>query len=220
MKEYKGLMVPETLSEIVDPKHTLVLVQDSQNDFLHEKGYLRSRGLAKDASRLYGPMNAILSEARKRGVHVLYSSYTNYADGTSLNLPQLTAALCSSKDGTVSQPVVEDTWGWQVVDEVKPQKGERIIKKYRNDVFIGTNLELFLRNLEVRAIVHIGISIPNGILTTAWHAYNLGFYPVLPRDAAGAAIQSDEAEGWKVLERCATITTTHEIIGTWSARSE
>ncbi len=216
MKKFLGREIPETLQEIIDPRNTIVLVQDSQNDFLHKDGYLRKQGLAQDASRLYGPMNVLLKEARNRRIRVLYSSFTNYADLSNYNNPQITRGSKQMLEPE-KQWVVDGAWGWQVIDEVKPQAGERIVKKLRNDAFVGTELDLILKSMGATSIIHIGISIPNGILTTAWHAFNLGYYPVIPQDAAGAAIQSDEAEGWKLLKRCATITTTDEIIKAWKS---
>jgi nicotinamidase-related amidase len=214
MIEFQGRQIPESLEETVKPEHTVVMVQDSQNDFLHKDGLFRKQGIAQDASRLFEPMANFLNEARAKKVWVLYSVFTNYADYSNLNDPQIRRGYPNSLDSS-KHPVVEDTWGWQIVDEVKPQKGERIIRKNRNDTFIGTNLELILRSSGIKTIIHIGISIPNGILTSAWHAFNIGFFPVIPQDAAGAAIQSDEAEGWKLLRRCATITTTKEILEAW-----
>ncbi len=216
MKELLGRKVPETLEEIVNPEHTVVFVQDMQNDFLHKDGLYLRRGLAQDASRIFQPLASFLGEARRRTIRVMYCVYTNYPDYSNYSDPGIMRA---SPDivNDASHGVVEGTWGWQIIDEVKPQDGERVIKKNRNDAFIGTNLELILRSSGVRTIIHVGIAIPNGILTTAWHAYNLGFYPVIPRDAAGAAVQALEPEGWKLLGRCSTITTTEEIVKAWGS---
>lgn len=216
MIDFLGRKVPQTLQEIAAPQHTIVLVQDSQNDFLHKEGLYRKMGVAEDASRLFSPMQYILNEARKRGVRVMYSVFTNHADGSSYTDPQITKGYPNILDPS-KRGVVENTWGWQIFDDVKPIEDERVIKKHRNDTFIGTDLELILRSCGIKTIVHIGISVPNGILTSAWHAFNIGFYPVVPKDAAGAAFQWDEEAGWKVIPRCATITTTKEIVAAWDA---
>ncbi len=216
MIDFLGRKIPQTLDEIVKPEHTVVLVQDSQNDFLHKDGLYRKMGVAEDASRLFAPMQYLLKEARHRKIRVIYSVFTNHVDGSSYDDPQIAKGYPNITDPS-KRGVVENTWGWQIYDDVKPLENERIIKKHRNDTFIGPALELILRSCGIKTIVHIGISVPNGILTSAWHAFNVGFYPVVPKDAAGAAFQWDEEAGWKVIPRCATITTTKDIVKAWDA---
>lgn len=214
MIEFQGRKIPDTLREIVSPEHTVILVQDMQNDFLSEHGLFRKQGIAEDASRLFKPMSNFLEQSRAKGIRVIYSVFTNFADKSSYNDPQISRSKIGDLD-LKEHPVVENTWGWEIIEEVRPKPYERIIQKHRNDTFIGTDLEIILRAGGFKTIIHIGISIPNGILTSAWHAFNIGFFPVIPKDGAGAAIQHDEAEGWKLLKRCATITTTSEILNTW-----
>jgi nicotinamidase-related amidase len=65
---------------------------------------------------------------------------------------------------------VEGTWGWENLDEVKPQPGDTIVKKYRVDSFIGTNLDHILRWNGIRTIVILGAGAEAGIVPTVTHA--------------------------------------------------
>ena len=208
MQQSQGPRAPRPLKEIVNPEHTVVLVQDSQNIFLHKDGrYQQPGGGGQDASHIFQPMTNFLSAARTRKIRVMYSVFTM--------LPSLSAL---TDPGTVDQnSLIEGTWGWQIFDQVKPQGGEVVVKKHRNDTFIGTDLEMILRANGIKTIIHIGISVPNGILASTWHASNLGFNSVVPRDAAGAVVAELEPEGWKLTGRMATITTTEEIVKTWDS---
>ncbi|MEM1909947.1 MAG: isochorismatase family cysteine hydrolase, partial [Thermofilaceae archaeon] len=45
------------------------------------------------------------------------------------------------------------TWGWEVVDELKPQPGDIVIQKTRYDSFYGTPLEDLLRAYRISNLV-------------------------------------------------------------------
>src|SRR3989304_2025162 len=41
--------------------------------------------------------------------------------------------------------VLRGSWGWQIVDDLAPHPGERVIQKLRYDGFFGTSLDHALR---------------------------------------------------------------------------
>jgi nicotinamidase-related amidase len=57
---------------------------------------------------------------------------------------------------------VEGTRGWEVVDELKPQAGDIVFKKRRPSAFIATDLDLILRNRDIRTVVLTGGSTEGG----------------------------------------------------------
>jgi nicotinamidase-related amidase len=81
---------------------------------------------------------------------------------------------------------VEGTPGAQVVNDLRPVPGEYIIPKIRMSAFIGTELDLMLRNLGITELVVTGIQTPNCIRTTVFDAIAYNYRVTLVEDAVGA----------------------------------
>jgi nicotinamidase-related amidase len=65
----------------------------------------------------------------------------------------------------------------------EPQGGEVVVSKSVNAAFIGTDLELRLRRLDVRSVVLFGITTDMCVSTSARVASNLGFSTIVVGDA-------------------------------------
>ena len=83
------------------------------------------------------------------------------------------------------------------------------------DDAIGTPLELFLRLNRIRTLIHTGIATEVGILPTAWHALNIGFFPVVPEDCVGPMEPQHHEDAMRLLRRLAIPTRSPEITEAW-----
>ena len=115
------------------------------------------------------------------------------------------------------ESLVEDTPGWETIDELKPQPGEVIIRKFCVDAFIGTPLEMLLRLHRIRTIVHTGIATEVGILPTAWHALNIGLFAVVPEDCVGPMVKEYHEDAMRFLRRLAVATSSNGILDAWES---
>lgn len=75
----------------------------------------------------------------------------------------------------------------EVLDELKPRPGERVINKTTTGAFASTNLAEVLRQMGVTCLVFTGVSTNMCVDTTARTASDLGYWCVLAEDACGAA---------------------------------
>jgi nicotinamidase-related amidase len=71
----------------------------------------------------------------------------------------------------------------EFVDEVAPHGDEIVINKTASGVFVSTNLEYVLRNLEIRALFIVGVYTNECVETTARDACDIGFYTTIVEDA-------------------------------------
>ncbi len=218
MLTFHGREIPETLAEIVAPRHTVVIVHDMQQDNTGEGGVYDRAGRRIDVSRILPPLVRLLADARDAGVKVMYTQYTNLPDFGGLTDVRIRSdykRLVDPAQRWVLDALVEDTPGWATIDELKPHPGEIIIRKPRVDAFLGTPLELWLRLHRVRTIVHTGIATEVGILPTAWHALNIGFFPVVPEDCVGPMEPQYHDDAMRFLRRLAIPTRSSEIVEAW-----
>jgi nicotinamidase-related amidase len=215
---FQGREIPETLAEIVAPRHSVVIVHDMQKDNTAAGWAYDAIGRRIDVTKIIPPIAALLEDARRRGVRVMYTQYTNLPDFASYTDVRVRAdykRLADPAQRKTLEGLVEDTPGWATIDELKPRPGEVIIRKFRVDAFIGTPLELFLGMNRVRTLIHTGIATEVGILPTAWHALNAGFFPVVPEDCVGPMEPQHHDDAMRFLRRLAIPTRSPEIVEAW-----
>ena len=81
----------------------------------------------------------------------------------------------------------------------------------------GTDLDSVLRNMGIRTLVGVGVSVNIAITNFVMDAVNRGYQFVLPRDAvAGVPREYAQAVIDNTLALLATVTTTDAITQAWA----
>lgn len=186
------------LADKLDPTHAALLIVDMENDFVHPEGKGAKRG-----NRPLGHIQAIIPEiqrllaaARGAGAFVAHIQHTTLRDSLSESGPWLDARMKAPYSAV--DVCLEGTWGHQIIDQLQPDGGEAVVRKYRYGGFTGTNLELVLRSAGVRTVVCCGAATNVCVEATAREAFSHEFYVVLPRQACGS---------WNADLHDATLTT-------------
>jgi nicotinamidase-related amidase len=107
----------------------------------------------------------------------------------------------------------------QVPDEIGVDARDLVLARYHGlGPMTGTQLDSILRNLGATTIVGVGVSLNIGMTNLAFDAVNRGYQIVMPRDAV-AGVPGDYAQAVidNTLALVATITTTDDILGVWTA---
>ena len=82
--------------------------------------------------------------------------------------------------------------------------------------FNGTELDAVIRNLGVRTIVLMGVSLNIGVIGAALSAVDLGYQVIVVRDAVvGLPKEYADAMIENSLSMIATIVTAEELIAGW-----
>ena len=160
-------------------KKAALLIIDMQNDFVLEGAPLRVAQARSVVPKIYG----VLAEFRKKRLSVFHILRVHRRDGSDVEITR--------QELFRKHPfAVEGTHGAAVIEELAPWPGEYVIPKIRMSAFIGTELDLMLRNIGVEELVVTGIQTPNCIRTTVFDAIAYNYPVVLVEDAVGA--QTDE----------------------------
>lgn len=80
-------------------------------------------------------------------------------------------------------PFTPHTRGWQIVDQVAPQAGEKIVDKWFSSAFRGTDLLDYLRDKRINRLIVVGMMTEYCVETTVRIASSLGFEVILPEGA-------------------------------------
>jgi nicotinamidase/pyrazinamidase len=101
---------------------------------------------------------------------------------------------------------VTGTPGADVVDELKPRPGDKIIPKRRYSGFFQTDLDLTLRELGVDEIVLVGVCTNICCLYTAADARNLNYKVTAVRDAMSSFDEAAHEYALKEMEKTLGVT--------------
>jgi nicotinamidase-related amidase len=105
-----------------------------------------------------------------------------------------------------------------VVPEFGVQDGDFVLSRIHGlNPMAGTDLDPILRNLDVRTLVVVGVSVNVAVTNLVMDAVNLGYQVVLPRDAvAGVPPAYADAVVDNTLALLAEVTTTDAVLAAWS----
>jgi nicotinamidase-related amidase len=105
----------------------------------------------------------------------------------------------------------------ELVPEVEVEASDIVLARLHGlSPFHGTELDFVLRNLGVRTIVGVGVSVNVAIQNFAFDAVNAGYQMVIPRDAvAGWPREYVEMVFAHTLGAVATLVATDAITSAW-----
>lgn len=173
-----GLDVPETLAEICRPDRLALVVYDMQVGIVRQ---LRNGG------EVVGAVAEVLEAARAGGIPVVFTRHLSLPNELA-GVAQLRTAKAWQRARSVADvkpSFPRDSPQFQIAPELAPRAGEAVLDKIAMSAFVGTPLELALRDRGLGAFAIVGVALEVGIEPTVRHATDLGFLPVVVRDACG-----------------------------------
>jgi ureidoacrylate peracid hydrolase len=181
---------PETIK--IDLTRAAIIVVDMQNAFVCRGGYFDQIGYdISGTEKIIRPCEEIISIGREKGIKVIYlqMGYSpDLSDSGGSNSPgcfkSRALTLISERPELKDRLHIYGTWGAEIIDDLKPQRGDVIVRKQKHDGFIGTNLDIVLRTYEIRYLLFIGTATNICVESTLRHAFSLGYFSILISDAA------------------------------------
>jgi nicotinamidase-related amidase len=224
MIEIEGKQVFTELHELVDPAHSALVVVDMQRDFC-TPGWAFDR-LGVDLS-MYPPMiprlARLVASARAAGVRVVYVLMTVLPGRASESPAQirfnLRLHLASHGEGEPLRYTLDGSEGQAVVDELKPEAGDWIVKKYRSSGFWGTNLDLLLRSNGIRSVVMTGATTEGCVESTARDALFNDYYVVVAEDCVASDDPAQHDASLLLMRHRFDLATSEEIAAVWARRA-
>jgi biuret amidohydrolase len=207
-------MPQPTLSALLDPTTTALVTQECQGGVIGPQAGLPM--LADEARREAIPNIAkLLAAARAARVAVVHCLINRRADGRGSN----TNARLFAAGKSFSADLTPGSAGGSVLPEFGPEPDDLVLTRTHGvGPMTGTDLDSVLRNLGIKTIVGVGVSVNVAITNFVMDAVNRGYQFVLPRDAvSGFPREYAESVIDNTLSLLATVTTTDAVLDTWSA---
>ena len=209
------------LPEMIDPRHTTVLVVDVQNDWGSTEGTRPDKSVAPDPAK-HKPSalvaqsvensRRLIAAARQHGMFVCYAEFIHQTESGVLtgNGPDY---FCHRATPNLAV-LPAGTWEAQTVAELAPQPGDIVIPKDHGDSFYNTPLDGMLRARGIRTVIITGGGTFACALHTTFGAMAEGYYPVYVRDAVYPALP---AANFSSVGAIAPVASTEEILKLWES---
>jgi nicotinamidase-related amidase len=111
--------------------------------------------------------------------------------------------LTPNRASTVDEHNIVGSRGTEVIPALREPSDYIIDSKKRLDCFLGTDLDLLLRNLGIRSVCLMGINTNTCVLNTAFTAHNLNYRTVVLSDCVASMYGDDLHElGLQNVQRC------------------
>lgn len=174
------------------------LIIDMQRDFCYEGGFGEALGNDVTATKSIIPaVKKMLEEARKKSMFVIHTREGHRADLSDLPHNKLIRGKGETKigdKGPMGRILIRGEYGHDIVDELKPIEGEVVIDKPGKGAFYMTDLELILRNKDIKYIFVAGVTSHVCVSTTIREANDRGFECLMLTDCTAAFDKRDHED--------------------------
>lgn len=207
------------LSEILNPRHTALLVLDMQNDFCSPGGKVFDAvgAGASSVRAIIPPLARLVETARRNGVLIVYLQTTHLQSGVDESAAYIYALKKRGHRRASESNVVEGSWGHEIIDELKPGLHDAVVKKFSFDAFHNTILDQVLRNHGILSLVLTGAASYGAVLTAARAAFCRGYYVSVVEDCVAGYNENLHRASLELLNE--ELVSSHEILAIWQRDS-
>lgn len=209
----------EILKQILDPKHTALLVIDVQNDDSSPKGIIASKGGDISVTRkTVSHIKLVLKEARRLGLLVIFTK-TTFSKNQNKEMNSIVRRRDFHPHARILREhgyKIEGTWGHEILDELHPKPSERQITKYRMSAFMGTPLDLILKAESIKTAVVAGQVTEACVESTVRDLHQYGYYPIVLSDCVSSSRQDRHKASLLVMSpMLCDLLSSEELLKVW-----
>ena len=170
-----------------DPATTALIVIDMQRDFIEPGGFGASLG--NDVTRLQAIVPAtarLIAGSRAAGIPVIHTRECHRPDLSDCPPSKRlrgAPALRIGDEGPMGRILIAGEPGAEIVPELAPVPGEKVIDKPGKGAFHATDLGEYLAAIGARTLIFAGVTTEVCVQTTMREANDRGYDCVLAEDA-------------------------------------
>jgi nicotinamidase-related amidase len=204
MKNANGVTIYEDLPEIVDPKHSCLILWDVQTGLVDR--IFNKEEFINNLKRLTGRLRAkmpivytLITPAPRK----FQSSWHLYALMRRFNVKDV---------GNLPDFMSPGSKEREIPEALQPEKGDMILDKPTASIFIGTNFEYMMRSRGITTLIFTGIATEIGIESSARDGSNRGFYPVVVSDCVSSMDKDAHERSLRNLDKIIIVKNSAEIL--------
>jgi nicotinamidase-related amidase len=186
------------------PAHAVVLVIDTQRDFLEPGGF--GDALGNDVSLLrktIAPTRRLLDAARRRGLTIIHTRKGHRPDLTDLPPAKKARGRFATgigDAGPMGRVLIRGEPGHDIIPELYPLPGEPVIDKPGKGAFHTTDLDAILKTLGITLLIVCGVTTEVCVNTSVREANDRGYDCVVVSDCVGSYFPEFQEMGLKMIK--------------------
>jgi nicotinamidase-related amidase len=220
--EVNGKQVFTELAELVDPRHTALVVVDMQRDFCTPGGAFERLGIPISMYPSMIPrLVRLIDGARAAKALVVYVLMTVLPDRASESPAQIRFNMrmhLSQADGEPLRYTEDGSEGQKLIPELTVEDGDLVVKKYRSSAFWGTNLDMLLRSNGAQTVVVAGCTTEGCVESTARDAMFNDYYVVIADDCVASDDREQHDASMLLMRNRFDIAGSEQILREWSKK--
>jgi len=205
--------MPLDLEKILMPGECALVTQECQRGVIGDRSALPELA-AQAQDGMIDAVATLVDVGRRAGVQIIHCTAERRADGRGANHN----ARLFQYMGRSEFALLQGSDAVQLVPEIPLDPADIVVPRLHGlSPFQGTELDSILRNLGVRTIVAVGVSVNVAIQNLAFDAVNAAYQVVIPRDAVAGFPQSYVEQVFEhTLGGITTLLDTQTIAGVWT----
>lgn len=178
MQKAFGLRIPQSLTDVCDPARLALIVYDMQVGIVKQ---------IENGKQITDKVLQVLEAARKAKIRIFFTRHMSLPKEL-MGVSQFRMAMAWQRVMSADEVkpwFLRDAPGFHLVPEMNPLPSEAIFDKIAMSAFEGTPLDMAMRDCGIVAFAIVGIAMEIGIEPTVRHGADLGYIPVVVKDACG-----------------------------------
>ena len=174
---------------LLDPQETALVIVDMQRDFVLPDGWAGQRNDTTHVQKAIRPIKRMLETARSVGMPIIFTREghkPDLSDAPQRKIESLPKGNRIGDKGPMGRLLIRGEHGHDIIDELKPQKGETVIDKSGKDAFYKTRLNSALTKRGIKNVLFVGVTTNCCIHASVIGAHDRGYHPIVLRDCVAA----------------------------------
>jgi nicotinamidase-related amidase len=194
-----GLNIPMTLEDVCRPEKMALLVYDMQVGIVQQ---------LPDSIEFIRQVKQVVEVARSHHMRIFFSRHTTLPKELA-GVSQIKGAMALQRASTIAevQPnFLPDSVAHAIIPDLSLLASEVAFDKLMMSAFVGSYLDLALRDARIDAIAVVGAVLEFGIEPTIRNAADLGYSSVLINDACYSFSEQNRVRSIQNLQSTSLIT--------------
>jgi nicotinamidase-related amidase len=140
-----------------------------------------------NGQEITGKVVQVVEAARKAGIRIFFTRHMSLPKEL-MGVSQLRMGMAWQRVKSVDEVkpwFLRDSPGFHLIPEMSPLPSEAVFDKIAMSAFEGTPLDIALRDCGITGFAIVGIAMEIGIEPTVRQGADLGYIPVVVKDACG-----------------------------------
>lgn len=207
------------LHDLLAGSDVAVVTMELQEGVIGDEALMGPLAEAVRANDVRSVVGQLCVSARRYGVPVVHCIAENRPDGLGSSDNCAVFAMNNRlRRETGNTPIDQGSPGSHLISEVGPEPTDLIVSRIHGlTPFTRTSLDQILRNMGVRTLIVVGVSLNIGVMGTVISAVDLGYNVILVRDGVcGVPQEYADAVLQHTMPLLATVVDSRDIESFWN----